>query len=65
MLKKTIETEVTKPTGLRAPVRLLNQLGQIAKSERRSVSNVVVYIVEQYLASTKGKLLKNVKVVGE
>lgn len=49
----------------RASPQTVQMLRNIANDERRSMSGVIVYIVDQYLASTNGQLLKRAKVVSE
>lgn len=51
------------PMGLRVPPEFRETIEKIAHEEGRTLSNTVVYIVNQYLSSTNGKLLKHVKVV--
>jgi hypothetical protein len=53
------------PIGIRPNTELRSLIEKIAKDERRTTANVVVYIVDQYLSSTNGQLLKRAKVIEE
>lgn len=55
-LMKTLKTK--SAIGIRPKPEFRKTLEQIAKTHRRSVASVVVYIVEEYLSSTNGQLLR-------
>lgn len=49
--------------GIRLPENIREIVNKIAAEEKRSLPNVLVYIVDQYLSSTNGRLLRNIKIV--
>lgn len=55
--------ELTVPKGVRFLPSTISSVEKAGKADGRNFSNTIVYIVHQYLSSTNGKLLKNIKIV--
>ena len=62
---KSNESKITRPSaiGIRPSPFTREILESLSQEERRTIPSLVVYIVDQYLSSTNGKLLKNIKIV--
>lgn len=56
---KTKRNSRKSAIGIRPPLEIRELLEKIASEEKRSVPNVVVYMVDQYTSISKGKLLSN------
>lgn len=63
LMSYNITEDRANPIAFRPPTKIREFIEHIAQDEGRSMANVVVNIVTQYLTDTNGKLLRHPKIV--